>query len=311
MQSSIDPELKEGTDAGTATNPKDSSNSPAGTSTTNPGAPQLGRRMGHGLARSRSGRGARPFSHPHSHGVAGGTKNAGDHSITQFAVMDDENCSALQQITRGGGGLTLASQWKSQFDDSEETDNEWKQGEHLHSPEHKHTSMSQVHLITIDYYYFCYNQLMYASPLQPNFDEGVPEAVNHKDSAVPNHKDSNHNNTPGSAKDKPKSKDTHIELKDKTNVVSSLSYLNLENGAGPSMVEQTLPKVWSNPEISEHIRPGLEPPLIQQAAFDEYTYEVDVARNVASKTRTNDQEKSGKANTDLYRSMPVSQVRIS
>lgn len=32
------------------------------------------------------------------------------------------------QVTRGGGALTLASQWKSQFDDSEETtDNEWKQ----------------------------------------------------------------------------------------------------------------------------------------------------------------------------------------
>lgn len=34
----------------------------------------------------------------------------------------------LFQVTRGGGALTLASQWKSQFDDSEETtDNEWKQ----------------------------------------------------------------------------------------------------------------------------------------------------------------------------------------
>ena len=32
-------------------------------------------------------------------------------------------------------GLTLASQWKSQFDDSEETDDEL-QGEHLQSPEH-------------------------------------------------------------------------------------------------------------------------------------------------------------------------------
>ena len=59
--------------------------------------------------------------------------------------MDDENVSALQQITRGGGGLTLASQWKSQFDDSEETDNEWKQGEQLQSPEHRIVSISQAH----------------------------------------------------------------------------------------------------------------------------------------------------------------------
>ncbi|XP_043657322.1 tau-tubulin kinase homolog Asator isoform X2 [Drosophila teissieri] len=50
---------------------------------------------------------------------------AGDHSVTQFALIDDENVSALQQVTKGGA-LTLASQWKSQFDDSEDTtDNEW------------------------------------------------------------------------------------------------------------------------------------------------------------------------------------------
>lgn len=56
----------------------------------------------------------------------------GDHSVTQFAVIDDDNVS--QQVTRyGGGALTLASQWKSQFDDSEETtDNDWKP----ESPEH-------------------------------------------------------------------------------------------------------------------------------------------------------------------------------
>ena len=80
-----------------------------------------------------------------------------DTSYTQCAVMDDDNVSALQQMTRAGGGklcspkhrtnpppylitplmagLTLASQWKSQFDDSEETDDEL-QGEHLQSPEH-------------------------------------------------------------------------------------------------------------------------------------------------------------------------------
>ncbi|KAH8315883.1 hypothetical protein KR074_003053, partial [Drosophila pseudoananassae] len=63
-------------------------------------------------------------------GPAGTMSNAarssgGDHSVTQFALIDDENVSALQQVTRGGA-LTLASQWKSQFDDSEDTtDNEW------------------------------------------------------------------------------------------------------------------------------------------------------------------------------------------
>lgn len=70
----------------------------------------------------------------HRFGSIGLTRNsngcvaAGDHSMTQFALIDDENVSALQQVTKGGGALTLASQWKSQFDDSEDTtDNEWKQ----------------------------------------------------------------------------------------------------------------------------------------------------------------------------------------
>ena len=59
----------------------------------------------------------------------------GDLSITQFALADDDNVS--QPATKGGGGgLTLASQWKSQFDDSEETDNELR-ADNLQSPEHK------------------------------------------------------------------------------------------------------------------------------------------------------------------------------
>lgn len=61
-------------------------------------------------------------------GGGGDSDRVGDHSMTQFALIDDDNVS--QQVTRGGGcgGHTLASQWKSQFDDSEETtDNEWRQ----------------------------------------------------------------------------------------------------------------------------------------------------------------------------------------
>jgi len=44
---------------------------------------------------------------------AGGTRplscklNNRDCSITQFAVIDDENVSAMQQVTRGGGGKAL------------------------------------------------------------------------------------------------------------------------------------------------------------------------------------------------------------
>lgn len=146
IQSSVDPEPKE-VDSGAATPNKEGAGTPVVSITGgNPTAPQLGRRShghgSHGLSRSRSGRSARPFSHPHAHHHA----KSGDYSITQFAEIDDGNVSALQQITRGGGGLTLASQWKSQFDDSEETDNEWKGAEPLQSPEHKIISMSQVFL---------------------------------------------------------------------------------------------------------------------------------------------------------------------
>lgn len=50
--------------------------------------------------------------------------------------MDDENIS--QAITQAGGCLTLHSKWKSQFDDSEASENETEmKGENLQSPEHK------------------------------------------------------------------------------------------------------------------------------------------------------------------------------
>lgn len=50
---------------------------------------------------------------------------------------------SLKHIGSLHPGLTLASQWKSQFDDSEETDNEWR-GENLQSPEHRQNTTSQV-----------------------------------------------------------------------------------------------------------------------------------------------------------------------
>jgi hypothetical protein len=79
-----------------------------------------------------------------------------DNSVTQFAFIDDENVSALQQVTRGGGGaLTLASQWKSQFDDSEgTTDNEWKQ--EPQSPDKKN-----LHKINSHQLYHLHHQTKY------------------------------------------------------------------------------------------------------------------------------------------------------
>lgn len=48
-------------------------------------------------------------------------------------------------------------------------------------------------------------------------------------------------------------------------------------------IQASLPRAWSLPELTVKIRPNLEPPYLQQAAFDELVYEVDVMRNVATR----------------------------
>lgn len=57
-------------------------------------------------------------------------KSCRDFSITQHAIIDDENASQ-HQTPKYQGALTLASQWKSQFDDSDDsTDGLWKGEQH-------------------------------------------------------------------------------------------------------------------------------------------------------------------------------------
>lgn len=46
----------------------------------------------------------------------------------------------------------------------------------------------------------------------------------------------------------------------------------------------SLPRAWSNPQLSSHIRPGLEPPLVHTTTVTDAVYEVDVARGVCVKT---------------------------
>jgi hypothetical protein len=124
-----------------------------------------------------------------------------DHSITQFALIDDENVSALQQMTKGGGGLTLASQWKSQFDDSEETtDNEWKQ--EPQSPEHQkihyvsqHHQSHQPHYHTLPHHSSKHHQSNSTEPMahiktsstQPQSLQTTPSQP-----VAPSQKDMNH-----------------------------------------------------------------------------------------------------------------------
>ncbi|XP_021929053.1 tau-tubulin kinase homolog Asator isoform X1 [Zootermopsis nevadensis] len=245
--------------------------------------------------------------------------NNRDASITQFAVIDDDNVSALQQVTRGGGGLTLASQWKSQFDDSEETDNEWK-GENLQSPEHRHTLTSQaafpvepIHTggtVTVPET----SAIDKPAPVQQLISNPVPPpitlasaaattvtACNVPVSRVPPElsrisEDSRHEKP--SHQHSPQAHDETLPVDNTSNghlKPSSGGHLRCLNITGiESFVELQgiLPRAWSLPQLVGHIRPWLEAPLLQQAAFDELVYEVDVMRNIATRQTQTEKDKA-------------------
>lgn len=70
-------------------------------------------------------------------------KSCRDFSITQHAIIDDENASQ-HQTPKYQGALTLASQWKSQFDDSDDsTDGLWKGEQHSENASKKNTVLEQ------------------------------------------------------------------------------------------------------------------------------------------------------------------------
>ncbi|XP_071573301.1 uncharacterized protein [Temnothorax nylanderi] len=48
-------------------------------------------------------------------------------------------------------------------------------------------------------------------------------------------------------------------------------------------LQGALPRAWSVPVLAPHLRAYLEAPLVQQAAFDDLLYEVDVMRNIATR----------------------------
>ncbi|XP_023029488.1 tau-tubulin kinase asator isoform X3 [Leptinotarsa decemlineata] len=166
-----------------------------------------------------------------------------DQSLTQFAVIDDENVS--QQMTRGGA-LTLASQWKSQFDDSEETtDNEWKP----ESPEHR------GHL-------------------------GAPSETG---AVLP----------PILSRISEDSRTSHRKY---INIAGIEEYPELVGG---------LPRAWSSPCLGPCVRSCLKPPLLQQAAFDDLVFKVDVMRNVASKHMQSEAEDQKILDSHRWGSLPA------
>ncbi|CAG9134313.1 unnamed protein product [Plutella xylostella] len=177
-------------------------------------------------------------------------RNRADQSYTQFAVMDDENVSALQQVTKGGA-LTLVSLWKSQFDDSEETtDNEWKQ-EQLQSPEHRGPRAASA----VSQSSAPRTQLTPAPPAPP---------------APPAHPEPEH--------DKPPTPPSQPSPRSKSRPAS------VHIPSVQPLPER--PRCWTEPAIGSHVR-DLGPPLLQQASFDcdsgPLRYRVDVTRGVASR----------------------------
>nr|XP_036217934.1 tau-tubulin kinase homolog Asator-like isoform X2 [Bactrocera oleae] len=176
-----------------------------------------------------------------------GSGVAGDHSMTQYALIDDENVSALQQVTKGGGALTLASQWKSQFDDSEDTtDNEWKQ--EPQSPDHR----SAGKIVTDS---------------QSNLFEGTKE-TNQQAVSVDTGRVSAIEALPGL--DCAKSIDfrADVSLKGKQHMRTKRCNLNITEVKIDSTLRDIIPRCWSDPVMCTVLRKDLKPPIIHQAAFD-------------------------------------------
>ncbi|XP_024086074.1 tau-tubulin kinase homolog Asator isoform X14 [Cimex lectularius] len=257
-----------------------------------------------------------------------------DISVTQHALIDDENVSAAQQVTKGGGGLTLVSQWKSQFDDSEETtDNEWK-GENIPSPEHKHhltnfidgqTAISPARAIlrrnapkivntgigsnwlgqsddirkvavrTGECLFSGLSQLVSTNAVGAGEGSSLtdriqqPQGVKIEQSPEILLSKISEDSTKHSciknvqAQLSSHSGNNNVNVK-QTNGISRVTCLNIAGIESFPHLQPMLPRAWSAPQIGLSIREGLEPPLIQQAAFDETLYTVDVMRNIATRS---------------------------
>ncbi|XP_022824157.1 tau-tubulin kinase homolog Asator isoform X2 [Spodoptera litura] len=208
-----------------------------------------------------------------------------DQSYTQFAVMDDENVSALQQVTKGGA-LTLVSLWKSQFDDSEETtDNEWKQ-EQLQSPERARTSgvsscshRQPTQPSTHSTQHTVQHLLVHQAAQQPEKTSPPGPVVPPAPIApAPPAPPQNRPPEPTRQNSEPSRRPTENRKK-----VHCLYIPGID--AYPKL-QPSLPRCWSLPAIGCRVR-SLRAPLLQQASFDgsagSVRYRLDVMRGVAAR----------------------------
>lgn len=199
-----------------------------------------------------------------------------DVSITQFALADDDNVSVLQQVTKGGGAaaMTLVSKWLMSFDDSEETDPEMDDNIQLISPEHQQTVEDEKHL-ALNLEDTCNKSSIV------NFTESINASAENR------------------IQKRERRRRVHRSMSQPATLPPYVvpAGLLLEQGTGstfvgltglpfPGSIPEGLPRVWSCPAIAFHLRSNLQPPLKQQASFDENVYEVDIMRNVAVKQST-------------------------
>ncbi|CAG4967887.1 unnamed protein product [Colias eurytheme] len=256
-------------------------------------------------------------------GARRGRGARGEQSYTQFAVMDDDNVSALQQVTRGGA-LTLVSLWKSQFDDSSDTtDNEWRH-EHAQSPEHRanrasgisssskeprtqlpltsqqhtqHTSLQHTQHTQHTSQPTQATQATQPTPTQhtqisvhvPSVKEVVKERVSPVQQAAD--RDSKEGER---ERERDSTRSARSRPRDGARGARARCCVRGAGAERFARVLPALPRSWSLPAIGTHIR-ALQPPLLQQASFDDgvgapLRYRVDAARGVAARVLASEAE---------------------
>ncbi|CAG0916568.1 unnamed protein product [Notodromas monacha] len=279
-------------------------------------------------------------------------------SYTQFALIDD--VSAQQQITKGGNAaITMASAWKSHFDDSEETDNELKdvpgkpdilspEGAGTNSVKINEPDWSDQQVLTgndagVRLSQNGDNLIVVSTPiavppsptsvlkrtgdvsdaLQTNGrclepkqlpttedlrEAGCPSQLPEPPSAVADvdpvvlepeeairpppdfldvTQDPGRVLKPDLIVDGGEEEEEYDEVRDLVKEMKPLLDHGVMSTGFPGVDEVPIggrppSKAWSNPQLCDHIRLDLEPPMRQQASFDDYAYELDMTRNVAA-----------------------------
>lgn len=161
------------------------------------------------------------------------------------------------QVTRGGGALTLASQWKSQFDDSEETtDNEWKQ--EPQSPSHHCGPVSHPVAASGSMHYPTGGGRPKSRAASVTRQSSADAAGGYTRSAS------------ASARRPMDAQELEEQLERKLRQQRKhRHHLNIAGIENYEHLQDVLPHCWSEPALGNVLRRQLEPPVLQQAAFDD------------------------------------------